>query len=94
MPVARPFWRLVIAVVLVETVLAVVVARPTSAVRAPATVWLVADSWLPVTASVEPAASVPSSRPVRVRLPAVPARLTRVPSVAAPTVSSRLVGFC
>ncbi len=49
------------------------------------------ESWSTLTASVP---ATPVATPPMRRLPAVPATLTNVPSVAAPTVMSRVAGFC
>ena len=51
-----------------------------------ATVWLVACSCAPVTASVELAAMAPFDKPDNVRVPSVPAMVTARPPDAAPTL--------
>ena len=50
------------------------------------TLVLVANNWLPVTASLLAADSVPAEIPVSVRVPPVPVKFTDVPSVALATV--------
>ena len=74
-PLLMPMVRLLIDVVL-PAMLVVLVATPV----------LVANNWLPLTASVDAPDTVPGRMPVRRRLPPVPVKSTSVPPVCAPTV--------